>query len=96
LKKSLNYRDSTQITRSSAQVKANEGAGVPEITESKLAVEFITKLDPKPVTCGVWCVCVFFSFFIFYFIVHFSKHRSFLYTAKSARHARIGWLNNYN
>jgi hypothetical protein len=29
------------------QVKANEGAGVPEITESKLALEFITKLDPK-------------------------------------------------
>jgi hypothetical protein len=28
-------------------VKANEGAGVPEITELKLAQEFIMKLDPK-------------------------------------------------
>jgi hypothetical protein len=29
------------------QVKAYEGAGVPEITESKLVLEFIMKLDPK-------------------------------------------------
>jgi Zinc knuckle len=28
-------------------VKANESAGVPEIIESKLALEFIMKLDPK-------------------------------------------------
>jgi hypothetical protein len=38
---------STFKQRFDNQVKANEGAGVPEITESKLALEFITKLDPK-------------------------------------------------
>jgi hypothetical protein len=38
---------STFKQRFGNQVKANEGAGVPEITESKLALEFITKLDPK-------------------------------------------------
>jgi hypothetical protein len=36
---------STFKQRSDIQVKANEGAGVPEITESKMALEFITKLD---------------------------------------------------
>jgi hypothetical protein len=29
------------------QIKANEGAGVPELTETKLVLEFIMKLDPK-------------------------------------------------
>jgi hypothetical protein len=38
---------STFKLRFDNQVKANEGAGVPEITESKLALEFIMKLDPK-------------------------------------------------
>ena len=38
---------STFKQRFDNQVKANEGAGVPEITESKLALEFIMKLDPK-------------------------------------------------
>jgi Zinc knuckle len=38
---------STFKQRFDNQVKANEGAGVPEITDSKLALEFITKLDPK-------------------------------------------------
>ena len=38
---------STFKSRFDNQTKANEGAGVPEITESKLALEFIMKLDPK-------------------------------------------------
>jgi hypothetical protein len=38
---------STFKQRFDNQIKANQGAGVPEITESKLALEFITKLDPK-------------------------------------------------
>jgi Zinc knuckle len=38
---------STFKLRFDNQVKANEGAGVPEMTESKLALEFIMKLDPK-------------------------------------------------
>lgn len=38
---------STFKQRFDNQTKANEGAGVPEITESKLALEFIMKLDPK-------------------------------------------------
>jgi Zinc knuckle len=38
---------STFKQRFDNQIKANEGAGVPEITESKLALEFIMKLDPK-------------------------------------------------
>jgi hypothetical protein len=38
---------STFKQRFDNQVKANEGAGVPVITDSKLALEFITKLDPK-------------------------------------------------
>jgi hypothetical protein len=38
---------STFKQRFDIQVKAKEGAGVPEITESKMALEFITKLDPK-------------------------------------------------
>ena len=38
---------STFKSRFDNQTKANEGAGVPEITESKLALEFIMKLDTK-------------------------------------------------
>jgi hypothetical protein len=38
---------STFKLRFENQVKANESAGVPEITVSKLALEFIIKLDPK-------------------------------------------------
>jgi hypothetical protein len=38
---------STFKQRFDNQTKANEGAGVPEISESKLALEFIMKLDPK-------------------------------------------------
>lgn len=38
---------STFKQRFDNQVKANEGAGVLEITESKLALECIMKLDPK-------------------------------------------------
>jgi hypothetical protein len=38
---------STSKQRFDNQVKANEGAGVPEIPESNMALEFITKLDPK-------------------------------------------------
>jgi hypothetical protein len=38
---------STFKERFDNQIKANEGAGVPELTETKLALEFIMKLDPK-------------------------------------------------
>jgi hypothetical protein len=38
---------STFKQRFDNQMKASEGAGVPEITESKLALELIMKLDPK-------------------------------------------------
>jgi hypothetical protein len=38
---------STFKLRFDNQVNANEGAGVHKITETKLALEFITKLDPK-------------------------------------------------
>ena len=38
---------STFKTRFDNQVRANEGSGVPRLTDRKLALEFIMKLDPK-------------------------------------------------
>ena len=38
---------STFKTRFDRQIQAGEGAGVAEVTESKRAIEFISKLDPR-------------------------------------------------
>jgi hypothetical protein len=38
---------STFKTRFDSQIQAGEGAGVAEVTESKRAIEFISKLDPR-------------------------------------------------
>ena len=45
---------STFKTRFDNQVKANEGAGVPQSTDRKLALEFIMKLDAKRYKTMLW------------------------------------------